>query len=316
MKGECNMLYVIAGHGAGDPGACGNGYQEAERVRALAQRIKDIGGDKVTLCDFNINAYKSNVIGKKLVPKGSKILELHMDSANPSARGGHVIIKKGFKADDYDKALAALISDMFPGRDKSIVERSDLANVNRAATCGYNYRLLECGFISNAEDVKIFNSRMDELAKGILTCFGIKEAPKPTVVPQPTQAPVAQTKSLEDWANEVKAGKHGTGHANREASLKKAGCTYAYADVRAKVNELCGVKTSTQPTTNYYPKYTGVSYGIDTVFEAIGVPASMRGSWKNRKPIAQANGISNYKGTGAQNSKLITLAKQGKLKKS
>lgn len=32
-------IFVIAGHGAGDPGACGNGYQEAERVRALAARI-------------------------------------------------------------------------------------------------------------------------------------------------------------------------------------------------------------------------------------------------------------------------------------
>lgn len=40
-------LYIIAGHGAGDPGACANGYQEAERVRALAKRIKALNkGDK------------------------------------------------------------------------------------------------------------------------------------------------------------------------------------------------------------------------------------------------------------------------------
>lgn len=307
------MLYIIAGHGAGDAGACGNGYQEQERVRALAQRIKDFGGNDIVLCDFNLNAYKSNVIGRGLVPKGAKILELHMDSASPTARGGHVIIKKGFKADEYDNALASLISGMFPGRSQSIVGRNDLANVNRAATSGYNYRLMECGFISNAEDVKIFNSRIDELAKGILACFkiGVQEAPKPT------QAPVAQTttKSLEAWAEEVKAGKHGNGHANREASLKKAGCTYAYSEVRAKVNELCGVKTAT-PTTSYYPKYTGNSYGIDTVLATIGVPASMRGNWKNRKTIAKANGISNYTGTASQNNQLITLAKQGKLKKA
>lgn len=69
-------------------------------------------------------------------------------------------------------------------------------------------------------------------------------------------------------------------------------------------------------TSAYYPKYTGSSYGIDTVFAAIGVPASMRGNWKNRKTIAKANGISNYTGTASQNTKLITLAKQGKLKKA
>lgn len=84
-----------------------------------------------------------------------------------------------------------------------------------------------------------------------------------------------------------------------------------------------GAATATKPTpapkpqpSIYYPKYTGNSYGIDTVFEAIGVPSVFRGSWKNRKPIAAANGISNYKGTATQNTKLISLAKQGKLKKS
>ena len=42
-------LYVIAGHGAGDCGAVGNGYTEAERVRVLASRIKALGGNNVTL---------------------------------------------------------------------------------------------------------------------------------------------------------------------------------------------------------------------------------------------------------------------------
>lgn len=238
------MLFVIAGHGNGDSGAVGNGYQEAERVRVLAQRIKDFGGEEVMLYDFNSNAYKSNVIGKGLVPKGAKILELHIDSdSNPTARGGHVIIKKGFKADKYDIALAELITEMFPGRSKAISERSDLANVNRSATMGYNYRLVECGFISNAEDIEIFNSNIDKLAKGMLECFGIgaKEEAKPT--PQPTPQPPAKT--LDDWANEVKLGKHGNGHANREASLKAHGCPYPYQDVRARVNGTTPSKPST-----------------------------------------------------------------------
>lgn len=241
------LLYVIAGHGAGDCGAVGHGYQEAERVRALAQLIKNFGGDQVVLCDFNLNAFKSNVIGRGLVPKGAKIIELHMDSATPSARGGHVIIKKGFKADKYDIALAELISGMFPGRSKAISERSDLANVNRSAISGYNYRLVECGFISNAEDIKIFNSRIEELAKGILKCFGIgvNEAPKPTPQPTPKPTPQKPSKSLDDWANEVKLGKHGNGHANREASLKAHGCPYPYQEVRARVNGTSVAKPST-----------------------------------------------------------------------
>ncbi len=73
---------------------------------------------------------------------------------------------------------------------------------------------------------------------------------------------------------------------------------------------------ATKQVSIYYPKYTGNSYGIDTVFKAIGVPETFRGDWKNRKPIAEANGIKNYTGGITSNLKMITLAKQGKLKKA
>ena len=166
-------LFIIAGHGAGDSGAVGNGYTEAERVRSLASRIATLGGDGVTVGDTSRNWYRDNGISRLNIPKDWQILELHMDSASASARGGHVIIKSGFAPDVYDNALASLIGGMFPGRSKLIVGRSDLANVNRAAKKGYGYRLMECGFISNAGDVQTFNSRMDELARGILGTFGI-----------------------------------------------------------------------------------------------------------------------------------------------
>jgi hypothetical protein len=168
-------LFVIPGHGAKDNGACKNGFKEAERVRALAQKIKDLGGSNVLLCDFNLDAYKSNVIGKGLIPKDCMVLELHLDSSVfKSAKGGHIIIHKKFAADNYDKALAKMISEMFPGRSKIIDGRTDLANLNRAANMGYNYRLMECCFISNADDIKKFNANIDKLAREILDCFGIK----------------------------------------------------------------------------------------------------------------------------------------------
>ena len=98
-----------------------------------------------------------------------------MDGASASsARGGHVIINSGYDPDKYDKALAEFISGILPGRASTIAKRSDLANPKRAAAKGYPYRLLECGFITNAQDVKIFNGRMDDIAKGILSAFGIK----------------------------------------------------------------------------------------------------------------------------------------------
>lgn len=225
-------LFVIAGHGDGDNGACGNGYQEAERVRALAQRIKDFGGDAVILCDFNINAYKSNIIGKGLIPKDCMVLELHIDShPRAEAKGGHVIINANFKADKYDEALAKMISEMFPGRNETIVGRTDLANVNRAAQMGYNYRLLECCFISNAEDIAKFNANIDELAKNILACYEIsaKETPKPVE----TTAQITK-KTVAEVAQEVLNGKWGNGE-ERKKKLAQAG--YDYNAVQAEVNK-------------------------------------------------------------------------------
>ena len=157
-------LFIIAGHGAGDCGAVGYGYTEAERVRALASRLSALGGSNVTIADTNRNWYADNGIMSLNIPKDWQILELHMDSAGASAKGGHVIINSAYSADQYDTALASFIGSFFPGHAKSIIPRSDLANPNRAAARGYSYRLLENGFITNSGDLSKFNGQMDDLA--------------------------------------------------------------------------------------------------------------------------------------------------------
>lgn len=169
-----SKVFIICGHGGKDPGACANGYQEAERVRALAERIKYYGGDEVMIGDTSRDWYADKLVNNSSIPSGSLVVELHLDSAAASAKGGHVIIKKGFDPDQWDNALAEFISGMFPGRAEIIVGRDNLANVNRAAAAGINYRLLECCFISNASDIRKFNSEMDELAKGILRSMDVE----------------------------------------------------------------------------------------------------------------------------------------------
>lgn len=74
-----------------------------------------------------------------------------------------------------------------------------------------------------------------------------------------------------------------------------------------------------KPTSNNevvkacYPKYCGSSSRIDEVFSDIGVSSDYRGSAKKRIPVAEANGITGYTGTSAQNLKLVGLAKTGNL---
>lgn len=206
-------LFVIAGHGAGDPGACANGFSEAERVRALATRIKALGGDRVTLGDFNRDYYADNGISSLDIPDDWQITELHMDSAAEGAKGGHVIIKAGFTPDQYDNALASFIGGILPGRSNLIVGRDDHANPNRAAARGYSYRLVEVGFITNIGDLTIFNDQMDDIARGILEVFGIKsnvEPPKPKT-PLWYRAHV----SGKGWMDAVNGGAAGTVGQNR-----------------------------------------------------------------------------------------------------
>lgn len=178
-------LYVIFGHGAGDCGACGNGYTEAERVRALEPYLKKYGGDNVEILDTSRNWYADNGISSLNIPSSDCLIEIHLDAASPSAMGGHIIIYKDYAPDNYDKVLASMLKEMFPGRSQLIVGRDDLANPNRAANKGINYRLIEVCFITNTSDISKYNNNLDTIAKGIVDCFGIgnttkKEDLKPT----------------------------------------------------------------------------------------------------------------------------------------
>ena len=227
-----SKLFVIPGHGAGDNGACGNGFKEAERVRALAQKIKDFGGDNVILSDFNQDAYKSNTIGKGLIPKGCLVLELHLDShTSNTAKGGHVIIHPYFDPDKYDTALAKMISGMFPGRSQTIVGRSDLANVTRAANMDYNYRLMECCFISNAEDIKKFNANIDNLAKEILACFEIK-VKQPTIAPKKESIKVGSKVKVKKGAKSYEGKKVASFIYNKVYTVDELKGTRAVLDIK------------------------------------------------------------------------------------
>ena len=193
-------LFVVCGHGAGDPGSGGFGFSEAERVRTLAAEMQRIGGDEVVVGDTSINWYASGKFNTVADP-GCPVVELHMDAAGADARGGHVIIAGGLAPDAQDTALAAYISGVFPGRASTIVNRAELANCRICARRGINYRLLECCFITNRGDLEKFNANIPAIAAGILEVFGITSTPQPEpvepVVPDPVDYPPRQIKGDE-----------------------------------------------------------------------------------------------------------------------
>ena len=108
-------------------------------------------------------------------------------------------------------------------------------------------------------------------------------------------------KSLSEIVKEVINGKWGTGKA-RETALEKAG--YDYKKVQAEVNRVLAADT-----LEYYKRYVGSSASLVTALNSLGY----KSSFSYRKTIAKANGISGYIGTAKQNTKMLTLLKQGKL---
>lgn len=70
-------------------------------------------------------------------------------------------------------------------------------------------------------------------------------------------------------------------------------------------------ETTTKTTITYYPKCSSSYTSIVNALNSIGVNSSLT----NRKKIAAKNGIGNYSGTSAQNTKMLDLLKAGKLKK-
>ena len=81
-----------------------------------------------------------------------------------------------------------------------------------------------------------------------------------------------------------------------------------YTIVGAKKATTTTVKTS---TVSYYPKYSGKSSSLVDALNSLKITST----FANRTKIAKANGITNYKGTASQNTKLLKLLKEGKLKK-
>ena len=112
-------------------------------------------------------------------------------------------------------------------------------------------------------------------------------------------------KSIDEIAKDVINGLYGNGDF-RKKKLESEG--YEYETVKTRVNEIIGKQ-------KYYPKYNGNSQKVDDVLRAIGVSEIYVGNKTKRKPIGKENGFPNYTGKQNENLAIISLAKQGKLKK-
>ncbi|MFL2071149.1 N-acetylmuramoyl-L-alanine amidase [Marinilactibacillus psychrotolerans] len=260
-------VLFIAGHGkrkdgSFDPGATGliekgeHRYMKEDLFPAMKKQLPK-GANVVFFSAYNVLSHGNIVSLAKKYGSDTIVAEAHFDALgnSPQARGGHVIVWHEFKADSVDLSLRDAIEGQVGVRythmgDKGISGRN-LGNARLCAAGGINYRLLELGFGTNAEDVKVMVDNVDEYARVILEAVlntKLDKINKPAEV-KPIKPEVPEReRSIEQMAEEVRAGDHGNGHKNRQESLGVSDSVYQ--QVRERVNELEGLVTPTKKPTS------------------------------------------------------------------
>lgn len=172
---------IVFGHGQGDPGASGNGYQEATftrnilgpHLKAWANKLKN---NKIDFYNESLDMFQQSRAGGgaySVSASYKSVTEFHLDAvANTSATGGHVIISSRFNPDAHDLAIANVLKKYVglwgSSQPTGTFKRDNLLNLNVFANRGISYRLVELGFISNANDVQKIVKNIDAIAKEIV----------------------------------------------------------------------------------------------------------------------------------------------------
>lgn len=182
-------ILIICGHGAGDPGAIGtyNGktYKEADLTRevgsAVAKKLKAYAD--VTVYDQNRNAYydyQNGVLNKNAnFTKYDFVLEIHFnafkeDTGDGTTKGVEIYARSGSSVEpNICKNIAAL------GFRNRGVKSNGYAVINTARSKGVRAALLEICFIDDADDLKLYFAKKEQVVDAIVKGFGLKAAPDP-----------------------------------------------------------------------------------------------------------------------------------------
>lgn len=184
MVSNMSTHLIVYGHGAGDPGAVGDGTNERDFNRQTFHPYLKIWADKlknnkVVFWDItgSKDLYQDTAKGWGIYGMTSSqyasISEFHLDAASATATGGHGIIYKTYSPDNFDLNVVKPIKDFIGWwgsvqNTQGINRRDNLLNCNVAAQRGINYRLIELCFITNPNDMKKLRANLDQMAKTMI----------------------------------------------------------------------------------------------------------------------------------------------------
>lgn len=180
-------ILLIAGHGAGDPGATGNGYKEADLTRELVKLIQKRLAKFacVTFLPMERNWYQHICEnGAYYDFRGfDYVLEVHFNAHKPDTvgngknKGTEIYVTMSEKSVTVEEnILRRIVSLGFTNRG---VKRKNYGLISYIKKQGTSAALLEVCFIDDIDDIKLYQAKKaeyaDAVALGIAEGFGLSE---------------------------------------------------------------------------------------------------------------------------------------------
>lgn len=175
-------ILIIAGHGAGDSGAVGCGYKEADLTRKAANILEgklDAYDCKVVRYPSARDCYQDNKAGEMTTSFANYdlVIEIHFNSYNGDAHGCEVLYRPAYMRRIAAKVSAAIASVGFTNRGAR--QRTDLMNMNSCYRLRVPYMLIETCFIDNKADMTRYAKEIyrvwDNVAEAIADYYGLKK---------------------------------------------------------------------------------------------------------------------------------------------
>lgn len=195
-------ILLISGHGAGDSGAVGCGYKEAD----LTREATNILAGKLNAYDVSItryptarDAYQDNRNGRLATPFSAYnlVVEVHFNSFNGDAHGTEVLYRENNSKTLASKVSSAIASVSFANRGAKY--RTNLANMNACYRLNVPYILIETCFIDYSVDMKFYKLHeydvWGKVASTICSYYGVGKLASSGESIKPSKPTPVQSKS-------------------------------------------------------------------------------------------------------------------------